>query len=770
MPSVVLASTLRSLSAAVGRSTPARSASEPLFSSPTRLVAEADAHAEVTAKQRREAEWRAQQQARRDAEHSQREADKEARRAVDDELKRRAEEQRQAQSSAAEMRRRWNERARKREAEGEEKARQLAQERVAALQKASQAEDATRRHRFARMSNGSPRARGATPIASTRGGNATATPRRSSSTPRTPRTPHTPHTPRSSARRRRGSSGSASPSPRHASIPPPLGTPLGAFQQSQQQAQQQSQQSQQLPSPAMADWVWLPSSASARSRTSNPSARGESPATAALPFQPWEPLDWSQLQEEQLEQRRRERASGLRMLRQEEARRAERTLESQRLDKAERKRIAAAMREREEAARKVREGRAAVLAAAAFGSSRSPPRGAAGDAKRSGDAKAEGGDAKAEGGDAKAEGGDMMEEAEPATATEHAGAACLSTVSAVSAVSSQASAGALFAAAQRAAAASKAMEEARKEDQKALAALRLAQQLAERDASELVVAHAKQRREAEWRAQQQARRDAEHSQREADKEARRAVDDELKRRAEEQRQAQSSAAEMRRRWNERARKREAEGEEKARQLAQERVAAVKEAGEAKRVALLRRHEALKASGDGPPLSRADRERQERREERRAKAELLAEEKLVQEAAAAAEAGPPAYLLLEAMAVGAEVHELYHRRRERRQQNARWREAQHSRHAQAAERVQSDREERKRVAAALADREATARRILELKRYGPAASGAGGMVEGDAEAAGAAGSHKPEEVEEVTVLELEALTKLRGAVGSTMPME
>ena len=188
------------------------------------------------------------------------------------------------------------------------------------------------------------------------------------------------------------------------------------------------------------------------------------------------------------------------------------------------------------------------------------------------------------------------------------------------------------------------------------------------------------------------------------------------------------------------------------------------------MALLRRHEALKASGDGPPLSRADRERQERREERRAKAELLAEEKLVQEAAAAAEAGPPAYLLLEAMAVGAEVHELYHRRRERRQQNARWREAQHSRHAQAAERVQSDREERKRVAAALADREATARRILELKRYGPAASGAGGMVEGDAEAAGAAGSHKPEEVEEVTVLELEALTKLRGAVGSTMPME
>ena len=92
------------------------------------------------------------------------------------------------------------------------------------------------------------------------------------------------------------------------------------------------------------------------------------------------------------------------------------------------------------------------------------------------------------------------------------------------------------------------------------------------------------------------------------------------------------------------------------------------------------------------------------------------------------------------------------------------------HDQAAERVQSDREERKRVAAALADREATARRILELKRYGPAASGAGGMVEGDAEAAGAAGSHKPEEVEEVTVLELEALTKLRGAVGSTMPME
>ena len=69
----------------------------------------------------------------------------------------------------------------------------------------------------------------------------------------------------------------------------------------------------------------------------------------------------------------------------------------------------------------------------------------------------------------------MMEEAEPATATEHAGAACLSTVSAVSAVSSQASAGALFAAAQRASAASKAMEEARNEDQKALAALRLAQ-------------------------------------------------------------------------------------------------------------------------------------------------------------------------------------------------------------------------------------------------------------------------------------------------------
>ena len=69
----------------------------------------------------------------------------------------------------------------------------------------------------------------------------------------------------------------------------------------------------------------------------------------------------------------------------------------------------------------------------------------------------------------------MMEVAEPATETEHAGAACLSTVSAVSAVSSQASAGVLFAAAQRAAAASKAMEEARKEDQKALAALRLAQ-------------------------------------------------------------------------------------------------------------------------------------------------------------------------------------------------------------------------------------------------------------------------------------------------------